>query len=108
MNTDPSRIHPEVSIVDVGHNASISCKSNTEVKWFWKNPIFPDNILIMNKKLHVVNATILNKGYYTCIGTNQEGDVFHAEAIIKVVGERTLVVILIALLLLNIQELTYV
>ena len=64
------------------------CHSNSVSKWLHNDGDLPYNAkLFYNQTLGITNATVLNKGHYECVGTNENGELFRTNGVLTIIGK---------------------
>jgi len=86
-HADNSRIHPQSIKIYLGMDAYFNCTSSGKVSWkIPKGSITVNNIYIVERTLHIKNATKLNAGAYQCSGITSQNEEFLAMGQFIVVG----------------------
>ena len=85
----PARISRAQQIIIMGGNGSISCKSDSTIKWkFNGSSTFPMNVKIVNKSIVISLAhKFLNQGLYECTTLTNNLKLVRAESWVFVRGK---------------------
>ena len=69
-------------------NGLFTCQSSTNLVWFYNGEKLPDNARYYNNNSLRITRVKKQKnwGYYECQGNNENGNTFHAVALLRVRG----------------------
>ena len=87
--TETGRIFPKLKITSVGRPVSITCSSNSPVKWYKSGQKLPQDKNRYSKAnvYRISNVTEADSGLYICVGTHQNGDKFEVNSELFVGGK---------------------
>ena len=90
------RIKPPVIFKKEGLNTQFYCKSHTKPKWIHDDlkeryssslhDIYYYRFTDNGRRIHILEVTNLDTGYYECSGTMKNGDRFFARGLLKLIG----------------------
>ena len=88
LKTENTMTNYSKKVIREGMDILFKCSSTFKAEWYFKDDNLPNNTRIFNDSTLVIynTSTLINGGFYTCVGTTEDLYIFYAEVNLHVVG----------------------